>query len=357
MKDVEIDFHAHAEGSGDRSDYIVYCIWRPFDPIEPVYIGMGRPKRPSEHRVFALSDRPAKDYHNKRLILMYRQAFRLGLEPRIEVLADGLSVFEAIEREIASIIVLGRKDLGTGPLYNLTAGGQVGGWDEECLRAVNEKFKQQGYPNLRRGREAQKAAGYPNLKTAQPRGVEARKANGYESLKRGRETVKATGYKCLERGRETQRKNGYQAQKEYQESQREFGFPALSRAREALELNGNPGAARALANSLKTNRANDFENLKRGREVIKALGYPNMKAGHETKSRNARAMRQARRATSMGATRDQVEWLVARWRDPITGCSMSYSWRNKRSGIAEHDLSDEALSAEIELALTACHYR
>src|SRR5687767_9844318 len=82
----------------------------------PCYVGKGKGNRWLEHE----RRKRATSIHLQRLIL---EAKRQGLElPRIKIRED-LSEDEAfiLERELIKII--GRRDLGTGPLVNLTDGG------------------------------------------------------------------------------------------------------------------------------------------------------------------------------------------------------------------------------------------
>jgi hypothetical protein len=94
----------------------------------PYYIGKGTGKRIDERHSIAL---PPK--------------------ARRKVLAGGLVESEAFEYEIALIHCLGRKDLGTGCLRNLTDGGDgISGYEhtEDAKRRISESNKKDSYPHL-----------------------------------------------------------------------------------------------------------------------------------------------------------------------------------------------------------------
>ena len=60
---------------------------------------------------------------------------------RIKILAEGLSEEEAFEWEFDLIDLLGRKDLGTGCLRNLTSGGVGGTAGRVCTAETREKMR------------------------------------------------------------------------------------------------------------------------------------------------------------------------------------------------------------------------
>jgi hypothetical protein len=94
----------------------------------PYYIGKGTGKRIDERHSIAL---PPKD--------------------RRKILIDGLTDPEAIEYEIALIYCIGRKDLGTGCLRNMTDGGDgISGYQhtEDAKRRIRESNKKDSYPHL-----------------------------------------------------------------------------------------------------------------------------------------------------------------------------------------------------------------
>lgn len=99
--------------TGLRRDFYVYILFRPNG--HPCYVGKGQGDRWLHH------ERRPSNRHLKRII---RKAG--GTIPRIKVREDLLET-EAFETEIALITAIGRKDLGRGPLVNLTGGGEGGG--------------------------------------------------------------------------------------------------------------------------------------------------------------------------------------------------------------------------------------
>ena len=84
----------------------------------PLYVGKGKGERWNDHEW--MND---KHHNNNYLRSVIRAAKKLKIRlPKIKV-REGLTDAEAIETEIALIAAIGRKDLGSGPLANLTAGG------------------------------------------------------------------------------------------------------------------------------------------------------------------------------------------------------------------------------------------
>ena len=107
--------------------YYTYAYLR--EDKTPYYIGKGQGKRIySKDRTI----KPPKD------------------KSRIIYLKQNLTEEEAFRHEIYMIAVLGRKDLGTGILYNMTDGGEgSSGWvpSEESRRKMSEVKKGENNPN------------------------------------------------------------------------------------------------------------------------------------------------------------------------------------------------------------------
>lgn len=92
----------------ERSSFYVYVIFRPDGT--PCYVGKGHGRRADHHRRFT------RNRHLKNLFAKY------GDLPIARV-REHLTDAEACATEIALIAAIGRRDLGTGPLINLTIGG------------------------------------------------------------------------------------------------------------------------------------------------------------------------------------------------------------------------------------------
>jgi hypothetical protein len=95
----------------------VYKDPRPTKNLQPVYVGKGQGRRAYQHW--------EKQVHGNKgfgnfLALLRRE----GLEPIIEFVKEGLDEAEAFYEEIRLIAEHGRRDLKTGPLFNLTDGGE-----------------------------------------------------------------------------------------------------------------------------------------------------------------------------------------------------------------------------------------
>lgn len=96
----------------------------------PCYVGKGKGRRWLDHE----RKKNPTSIHLKRLIL---EAKRQSLElPKIKI-RENLSEEEAFVLERELIKAIGRRDLGTGPLVNLTDGG-----DGEAGRVVSQKTRE-----------------------------------------------------------------------------------------------------------------------------------------------------------------------------------------------------------------------
>jgi hypothetical protein len=116
----------------NAGNYHLYIYFRPNGV--PCYVGIGRNKRWLDHLKKGSGNR-----HLKAII-----ALAGGTTPHVKI-RDGMTKAQAIEAEIALIAAIGRKDLGTGPLVNLTDGGDgpsgfiVG---EDVRRIIGQKSKE-----------------------------------------------------------------------------------------------------------------------------------------------------------------------------------------------------------------------
>ena len=95
-----------------------YYVYRYDCPIrkEPIYIGKGHGRRAYDH----LRRTQKKHPFTARLLWLQKQ----NAEPIISFLHTDLSDGEALALESFYILKLGRKDLGEGPLLNMTDGGE-----------------------------------------------------------------------------------------------------------------------------------------------------------------------------------------------------------------------------------------
>ena len=113
--------------------------------IEPFYVGYGQNGRCLDHLNEAY-----KSAKNSYKLNKIRKLQKLGLEPIIIKVLENVSVEKAKEEEIKFIWVIGRYDLGMGPLTNLTWGGDGSSgyqWSDELKRAHSIKLKGENNTN------------------------------------------------------------------------------------------------------------------------------------------------------------------------------------------------------------------
>ncbi len=358
---IELAAPDHAEG---RRDYVVYAFFRADGKRsgEVVYIGMGIPSRPYAHLLIAKSDKPLRPVWNRKLIAMIRRAVRNGAgEPQPLILRGGLAVVQAKEMEKRLVGLIGRQITKNGPLYNIREGGD-GAASPLAIKRSMEVREASGWESLKRGsakgRATQAASGYQNLKNTpeamkagREKGHQTMREKGFTNLRQGIETQRKEGFPGQRKGIETSRAGGFQnlvkARKRSLEVNKAQGFENLAKGRKAQEEAGYPNLKKAVA----ILKSKGFPHLKKIHDTQRAEGFPNLELAAQTRVRNARANRQAKRAATMGATPEQIEWLVARWRDPATGCSLPCTRATDGDPIRDHDLSDGALLGEIELAV------
>jgi hypothetical protein len=94
--------------------YYTYIWYRTDKEIpEPFYVGKGKDNR-------------FEGYHSKHFQNIMKVHNKLGIKPKVEFYYKGKSEITAYRNEIMLIEKFGRKCLGTGPLINLTPGGEGG---------------------------------------------------------------------------------------------------------------------------------------------------------------------------------------------------------------------------------------
>ena len=108
--------------------YYVYIYLDPTKPIigshgyEPFYVGKGKNRRNRVHLQSAINDwKWDKNLHKLRRI---KKILRTGKSPII-ITTPMPSEAAALEEEVSLILKFGRRDIGTGPLLNLTSGGET----------------------------------------------------------------------------------------------------------------------------------------------------------------------------------------------------------------------------------------
>ena len=110
--------------------YYVYIYWNPITK-EPFYIGYGHNNRRFDH--LKAARKCLNPVQGELKLNIIRQLLRQNLEPTISIVGSCLSKIEAAVMEIFLIEMIGRRDLHTGPLANLTDGGDgTRGWSAEA---------------------------------------------------------------------------------------------------------------------------------------------------------------------------------------------------------------------------------
>ena len=95
----------------------VYRDPRPTKNRQAVYVGKGRGKRAWKHWLHG--NKTNKSFNN-----WLAHIRRLSLSPVVEIVAQFESETVALDKERELIALFGRRDIGTGSLFNLTLGGQ-----------------------------------------------------------------------------------------------------------------------------------------------------------------------------------------------------------------------------------------
>ena len=96
------------------------------DGPTPIYVGKGKDDRVGDH---------LKHAKNRHFHFKLEKMKREGREPRIQII-DAPNEDAAFEMEELLIAMIGRKDLGLGPLLNLTDGGE--GWSNPSEETRNK---------------------------------------------------------------------------------------------------------------------------------------------------------------------------------------------------------------------------
>ena len=111
---------------------------------EPFYVGKGCGRRDVSHISRAKNDKFTKNYH---LINKIRKILGVNLQPIVIRINDGLSEVNSCGLEIDLISLIGRLDLKSGFLVNLTDGGEFGlNKSDETLKKLSLAKKGENNP-------------------------------------------------------------------------------------------------------------------------------------------------------------------------------------------------------------------
>jgi uncharacterized protein len=104
-----------------ESDFYIYIY---IDPRTDTvfYVGKGRLERVNRH-IMQARDYSNSSYSKKPIVTYIRELWDQNLEPVIQMYAENLTEEESFKIETKLIRDIGRKDLGLGPLLNITDGG------------------------------------------------------------------------------------------------------------------------------------------------------------------------------------------------------------------------------------------
>jgi hypothetical protein len=138
---ILIHYNTPEVKSRNKNDEPIHCCYIYHDPERdhPIYVGEGSLKRSQSHLKVAQAGKPSR----KRFINRLKTILSLGLKPRIDLVASGLTKSEALDIEEDLIKRYGRIIDG-GVLYNVSPRGFLNACKpltEEQRKAVSEYWK------------------------------------------------------------------------------------------------------------------------------------------------------------------------------------------------------------------------
>ena len=114
-----------------RSDFYVYGLFD--NPYVPFYIGKGQKKRAYHHAGIA---------RRGSQLPVHKKIRSMDDEPAIKILASGLTEDDAYELEELAIMTVGRRCDKSGPLLNLSCGGEGGTSGHVVVLTPEQRAKQ-----------------------------------------------------------------------------------------------------------------------------------------------------------------------------------------------------------------------
>lgn len=125
--------------------------------FEPFYVGKGTKKRYQEHLNEAYNNTGrGKNPHKCNTIRKIKK--ETGQDPKIIFLYENLTPTQAVKHEIQTIDCVGRHNIGSGPLTNITRGGQGGCGPHSKVTRKKMSKAQKGKPKTNEHIEAMKRA-------------------------------------------------------------------------------------------------------------------------------------------------------------------------------------------------------
>jgi hypothetical protein len=145
---------------------------------EPFYVGKGSGYRLNNH----LYESVQKKSSNKHKINKIKKINKeLGVNPIVLKLIDGLSEDDAFNAEINYINSIGRLDISSGPLTNLTNGG---GKSFNCSEETKEKLRKANIGKKLSSITKQKISISKTGKISPKKGIKTNKITSYETKKK-----------------------------------------------------------------------------------------------------------------------------------------------------------------------------
>lgn len=127
-------------------NYITYELWNPLNN-QIFYVGAGDPDRPQDHLndYYKIKSNGWKKKYNRSKYEVIKEIISDNKNVDIRIILETDNRASAFELEIILIKQYGRKDLGLGPLTNMTNGGDGGDWTKgKDPKEVKLVYKKRG---------------------------------------------------------------------------------------------------------------------------------------------------------------------------------------------------------------------
>lgn len=142
MQELRSDFYCYAILDVSKPGSYSYLVGKEMTvefSFEPFYIGKGSGQRDTKH--LNASSYQGKTHPKDRKI---KKLIESGMRPMVVRIIDNVVEKIAFDTELASIYAIGRRNKKTGPLTNLSEGGEGSGgnsWTDEARKRFSESKK------------------------------------------------------------------------------------------------------------------------------------------------------------------------------------------------------------------------